>query len=88
MQKMNIIKEVNTNSFNDLVPELFLNDIGFDKTKCGYYRKSNSIGLNCLRCMLKDIDYEFVYKERDLTHNFDGKNYRKKHSFYSIQKTI
>ena len=79
-----IITETNTNTFHEMVPELFSKDV-FDKKKCGYYRKSDSIALNCLRGMLKDLEYNFTFTQKDVTHEIDGKKYRLCHSFYSIK---
>jgi hypothetical protein len=87
IDRLDIINENNTKTFNEMVPELFAKGL-FDKMKSGYYRKSDAIALNCLRGILKDINYEFVYKEREISHEINGTKYRKTHSFYSINKNI
>jgi hypothetical protein len=53
----------------------------FDLKACGYYRKTESRVLNCLRGMIKTVGLKLVFSKRDIT-NDDG--FRRTHCFYTI----
>lgn len=82
IDREDIIKEVNKITLDDMADELFEK---FNKKKVGYYRKTDSIVLNCLRGLMKEIGYELTNIHKDITTTFDGKNYRKTHLLYSIK---
>lgn len=52
IDRINIIKEENKKLLDNMSGELFKH---FNKKKCGYYRKTSNIVLNCLRGMCKEI---------------------------------
>ena len=58
-----IIKKENIDLLNKLAPDLFK---CFNKDKCGYYRKTKNIALNCLRGMCKEIGLTLKYKTRNV----------------------
>lgn len=77
-----IIKEVNKNSLDEMDKEIFAL---FNKKKCGYYRKTNTLVLNCLRGMMKEIGYDFTYEQKDIYNTINNKQFRKTCLFYSIK---
>ena len=84
IDRLDIISDTSTKLFHDMSPELFKKGV-FDKKKCGYYTKTDNISLNCLRGMLKDMNYDFTFVQREVIRIFEGEKYRKSHSFYSIK---
>jgi len=81
VDREDIIKDVNKNSFNDIADELFKN---FNKKKCSYYRKTDTQILNCLRGMMKELGHELTYVQKDINGKIDDKTFRKTCMFYSI----
>lgn len=81
VDREDIIKDVNKTSLDDMESELFSH---FNKKKCGYYRKTDAIVLNCLRGVMKEIGYELTYEQRDINGTINGKTFRKTCMFYSI----
>ena len=61
VNREDIIKDINKQSLNDMEKEVFPL---FSKDKCGYYRKTNSFVLNCLRGMMKEIGYSMRAREQ------------------------
>ncbi|ARF11542.1 hypothetical protein Klosneuvirus_1_399 [Klosneuvirus KNV1] len=82
IDREDIIKDVNKTSLDEMAKELFNH---FDKKKCGYYRKTEAIVLNCMRGMMKEVGYEMTYEQRDINGKIDGKTFRKTCMFYSIK---
>lgn len=84
VDREDIIKDVNKVSLDAMANELFDK---FNKKKCGYYRKTDAIVLNCLRGMMKEIGYELTFHQKDRwekNEKVNGKSYKISHSFYSI----
>ena len=81
IDREDIIKDVNKTSLEDMEKELFAH---FDKKKCGYYRKTDSIVLNCLRGMIKEINYSMTKKQKDKSEFIGDKSFRRTHIFYTI----
>ncbi len=82
IDREDIIKDVNKQSLDEMAPELFQH---FDKTKCGYYRKTNNLVINCLRNIMKSIGYDAVYIFRVKGEVVNGRSYTRPHTFYSIK---
>ena len=72
-----IIKVENKIILDDMADKLFEH---FDKKKCGYYRKTDYIVLNCLRGMMKELGLEMYIDKKTICKN----TILKTHSFYSI----
>ena len=82
IDREDIIKDINKKILTDMESELFPL---FNKKNSGYYRKiGNSYVLNCLRGLLKEMDYEFTYEQKERSETINGKSFRRKHFFYSI----
>lgn len=77
-----IIKEANINALKSMEKELFEH---YNKSKCGFYKKTPAIVLNCLRGMVKELGYEFIYIRKDISQIVDGKSLRRTHTLYSIK---
>jgi hypothetical protein len=77
-----IIKEVNKNSLEEMDKEIFAL---YNKKNCGYYRKTDSLVLNCLRGMMKEIGFELSYEKKEKSEYINNKSFRRKHVFYSIK---
>lgn len=77
-----IIKDVNKKALDDMQKELFKL---YNKKNCGYYRKSDTIVLNCLRGIIKEAGYEFDYIQKEDYKIIDDKKYRKTFLLYSIK---
>ncbi len=77
IDRLDIIKKENIELLDELAPTLFKH---FSKEKCGYYRKTKNISLNCLRGMCKEIGLEL--KKRKF--NRQVKSVFKTHMLYSI----
>ena len=73
IDREDIIKDVNKKSLVDMEKELFKQ---FDKKKCGYYRKTDALVLNCLRGMMKEIGYEMAKKQKDKSEFINDKSFR------------
>lgn len=82
IDREDVIKEKNCQVMTEMEPELFPL---FNKDKCGYYRHTQYRILSILRCCLKDMGYELLFKKKELYFSIDGKNYRKSHVFYYIK---
>jgi len=82
IDREDIIKDINKDSLVAMEDELFPL---FDKKKSGYYRKTNSLVLNCLRGMVKDTGLELKKISKDITTTINGQNYRKTHMIYFIK---
>lgn len=85
VDREDIIKEVNKKSFDDMASEIFNH---YNKKKCGYYRKTDALVLNCLRGMMKEIGLELVKIQKEKSEEINGKVYRRAHMIYSIKKIV
>ena len=77
-----IVKEDNKTTLESMEEEIFAL---YDKKKCGYYRKTDGIVVNCLRGMMKEIGYQFTYIQKEKSESVNNKSFRRKHVFYSIK---
>lgn len=77
-----IIKDINKKSLEEMDKEIFAL---FNKKNCGYYRKTDSLVLNCLRGMMKEIGFELSYEKKEKSEYINNKSFRRKHVFYSIK---
>jgi len=83
INREDIVKDINKQSLIEMESELFPL---FNKMNSGYYRKDSvAFVLSCLRRLLKEIGYIFDFKQKDKSEIIDGKSFRRKHNFYSIQ---
>ncbi|MCJ7637060.1 MAG: hypothetical protein MUO21_06175 [Nitrososphaeraceae archaeon] len=85
IERDEIIKDKNVKSLNSMQDELFKL---FNKKKSGFYRKTDNIVLNCLRGLLKELDYDFIRKCKEKSKYINGKSYRRKHVYYSIKNKV
>src|SRR5438477_7069284 len=53
IDREDIIKEINIGTLKEMENEIFK---FFNKKKCGYYRKTDALVLNCLRSMMKELE--------------------------------
>jgi len=83
IDRVDMLKDVNKQTLKDMEAEIFQH---YNKNSCGYYRKSESMIVNCLRHMVKALGLQLVRKQKDVSHVIEGVNFRKTHIFYSIQK--
>ena len=83
IDREDIIKDVNKTSLDEMAKELFNH---FDKKKCGYYRKTEAIVLNCMRGMMKEVGYEMVNVKKEKSETINNKSYKRTHLLYSIKK--
>jgi hypothetical protein len=79
INRLDIIKNCNLITLNEMEKEIFQI---FEKKKCGYYRKTDSIVLNCLRSMIKELGLEFKIKKISKTNKCKIET----HYLYSINK--
>ena len=82
IDREDIIKDVNKKALDGLAKELFKH---YDKKKSGYYRKTDALVLNCLRCLMKEAGFEFTYQQKDIHENINGKLFRKTILLYTIK---
>jgi hypothetical protein len=78
-----IIRKENTDILVAMEEEIFK---FYSKYKCGYTRKTDNLVLNCLRGMMKEINYNLLKVQKDIRTTIDGKPYRRTHMIYSINK--
>ena len=78
IDRLDIIKPKNTKALEDMENDIFG---PFDKNKCGYYRKTTNIVLNCLRGLIKQVGLQLTFEKKDIT-NADG--FRRTHCLYTI----
>lgn len=82
IDREDIIKDINKQSLIDMESELFPL---FNKKDSGYYRiTGNGFVLNCLRGLLKETGYELLYAQKERSEIINGRSFRRKHFFYSI----
>lgn len=79
IDRNDIIKDENKKALDDMEKELFAH---FNKQRCGYYRKTDGIVINCLRGMCKETGFTCTIKKKSICKN----TILKTHSFYSIEK--
>ena len=82
IDREDIIKDINVKSLCEMEGELFVH---YSKGKCGYYRKTNAMVLNCIRSMMKDAGFEFTKKKKEKNEKINGKSYKRSHFLYSIK---
>ncbi|ARF10088.1 hypothetical protein Indivirus_13_2 [Indivirus ILV1] len=82
IDREDIIKEVNRKTLDEMEKEIFAL---YNKKKCGYYRKTDAIVLNCLRGIMKEAGFEFNYEQKDKYETINDKKYRKTFLLYSIK---
>ena len=82
IDREDIIKDVNKTSLDEMSNELFSH---FDKKKCGYYRKTEAIVLNCLRGIMKELGYEMIKLKKEKCEEINGRSYKRSHYLYSIK---
>lgn len=78
IDREDIIKDVNKKTLSEMEKYIFEH---FDKKKCGYYRQTDNIVLNCLRGMMKTIGLELISLQKTKT----VKCMTSTHYYYSIQ---
>ena len=82
IDREDIIKDINVKALDELEGELF----GYyNKSKCGYYRKTDALVLNCIRGMMKEAGFEFTAKKKEKNEKINGKSYKRSHFLYSIK---
>lgn len=81
--RQEIMTEINLQSLNDMENDIYKY---FDKVKCGFYRKSDNYIINCLRGIMKQINFSIILTKKDKTVSINGENYRKKYMIYHIKK--
>lgn len=82
IDRLDIIKDDNIKILDTMAPRLFKK---FNKDKCGYYRKVDSIALNCLRGMCKELGLCLITEKKDITHRIgEATGFRKTHQMYTI----
>lgn len=77
-----IIKSVNKDALIGMEKELFPL---FNKHNVGYYRKTNTMALNCLRGIMKEIGFELAKAQKGKMVVIDGKSYEKTCMVYCIK---
>jgi hypothetical protein len=82
IDREDILKGVNKASYTEMYHELFPL---FTRAKCGYEANPETMLISCLRGMMKQMGYAFVYRRRETPIRVNGKAYRKKCTFYSIK---
>lgn len=82
IDREDIIKDDNKEKLNKREKELFKH---FNKVKCGYYRKTDNIVLNCLRGMCKELGLNLVMIKKNKYDTFNGKVYKRSGYYYSIK---
>jgi len=84
IDREDIIKEINKKVLIDMEQDLFKH---YDKIRCGFYRKTKGMPLNCLRCMCKELGLLLTFTKKDVCEKVNDKHYRRTKYFYRI-KTI
>jgi hypothetical protein len=82
IDREDIIKNINKESLISMESELFPL---FNKKNSGYYRKTNSFVLNCLRGLMKEIGYGLYKSQKGVMETIEGKSYERTHMIYSIK---
>ena len=82
IDREDIIKDPNTKTLCDMEKELFTEH--YDKKKCGYYRKTDAMVLNCIRSMMKDAGFTFTKRRKEKSERINGKLFRRPHLLYTI----
>ena len=84
--RQDVITEANYKVVEEMESEILKY---FDKAKSGYYQKKrvgNNYTVNFLRGLLRQINYEMVHTEKDISTIVDGFKYRRTHMIYNISK--
>jgi hypothetical protein len=81
INREDIINPKNLKTLDDMTEDLFVH---FSKTKCGMYRRTDTMVLNCLRGMMKQMGHTFRIKQKDVNIVLENYKYRKTGTFYSI----
>ena len=82
IDREDIIKEVNKESLKAMEKEILA---VYSKKGCGFYRDTDTLALNCLRGMMKEIGYTLTNVEKGISEPINGKQYRRFHMIYSIK---
>jgi len=82
IDREDIIKEVNMQTLKEMENDIL--DV-YDKRACGFYNKTKSFVLNCLRHMVKELGFTFKPVKKDKCEYREGKSCKRTHYFYSIQ---
>ena len=77
-----VIKDDNKKKLVSLEKELFKY---FNKDKVGYYRKTDSLVLNCLRGMCKELEVNFIMVKKGKYDTFNNKVYKRSGYYYTIK---
>jgi len=82
IDREDIIKDINLKTLTEMEAELFPL---FNKKKCGYTRKTDTMTLNCLRGFLKDMGFVFTRIKKEKSEYIGDRSFRRTHLFYSIK---
>lgn len=82
VDREDIIKEENKNKLIKMEKELFEH---FNKDKSGYYRKTDSLVLNCLRGMCKELGVNLIMIKKNKYDTFNNKVYKRSGYYYTIK---
>ncbi len=82
IDRLDIIKDVNRTSLKEMEREYFKH---FSKDRCGYYKKTSAVVLNCLRGMARELGLNCCLEKKDIHKVIDGLNFRRTYSLYSIK---
>ena len=84
--RQDVITEANYKTVEEMENNIFKY---FDKAKSGYYQKKragDNYTINFLRGLLRQINYEMVHTEKDISTIVNGFKYRRTHMIYNISK--
>ena len=84
IDRLDIIKEENEKSLNDMEDEIYKH---YDKAKCGWYRRKStkSYILTFIRYACNIIGYSFQYNQKDIITRINKRNMRDTHIIYYIK---
>lgn len=81
IERNDIIVKENREALNKMKKELFAH---YNATKCGLYRKTPAMVLNCLRGMVKEAGYKLLKVQKNKSVKIDNKKYQQYIMVYSI----
>ena len=82
IDREDIIKEINKKSLKEMEDDIFKQ---FDKTKCNFYRQTDTVVLSVLRGIMKQLGYDFKPFKKDKCEYRDGKSCKRTHYFYTVK---
>jgi len=82
IDREDIIKDINVKALCEMEKELFTEH--YDKKKCGFYRTTDLMALNCVRSIIKNAGYTFSSKKKEKCEKINGKSYKRSHYLYSV----